>query len=94
MPISSSSVASSTTCGSIFASSAQRLITMCHGFNASRNSAVSAKPLPPMRRATSHMSGSVSSPISSIGKRSVNLLSPKSLTNGMSRYEYSVDICE
>ena len=47
-----------------------------------------------MRRATSHMSGSVSSPISSIGKRSVNLLSPKILTNGMSRYEYSVDICE
>ena len=67
---------------------------MCHGFSASRNSAVSAKPLPPMRRATSHISGSVSSPISSIGKRSVNLLSPKSLTNGMSRYEYSVDICE
>ena len=66
-------------CGSIFASSAQRLITMCHGFSASRNSAVSAKPLPPMRRATSHMSGSVSSPISSIGKRSVNLAQPEEL---------------
>lgn len=47
-----------------------------------------------MRRAASHISGRAIRLISSIGRRSENLLSPSSLINGISRYEYNVDICE